>query len=134
MPETIGVDTDISSEYILIVCAESKLELYPTQKRLCLPIIRRIYQKMKMGIRFDDIKVSDNLIIDGHHRFISGLLVGIKPDIMPAYMTSATIKYDWSDVVFVNEEWDTPEKIAKLNHDDAEFNNIPIEELEKMLK
>ena len=49
------------------------LDFNSTHKKLSLPIINRIFKKMKHGIRFEDIKVSDNLIIDGHHRYISSV-------------------------------------------------------------
>jgi hypothetical protein len=46
------------------------------------------------GIKFDDIKVCDSLIIDGHHRYVSSLLANINLDKAKSSKTSATIKYD----------------------------------------
>lgn len=81
---------------------------------------------MLNGIRFDDIKVCDGLIIDGHHRYVSSLLADAQLGKVPSHKTSATSRYDWSEVEFVDVEWDTPEKIEKLNRDDAHYNNLSL--------
>jgi len=106
-----------------------RLELTATHKKLSIPIIYRIYKKMTVGIQFDDIKVCDHLIIDGHHRYVSSILAGKSLGRVKSSKTSATRTREWEDVKFVEEEWDTPEKIYSLNEDDAEFNNISLEKL-----
>ena len=119
----------INKEIILKAIGKSDFILKSTHKKLCLPIINRIYTKMMNGIKFDDIKVCDTLIIDGHHRYVSSLLANIKIDEAKSSKTSATIEYNWTDVEFVEEEWDTEDKIKRLNELDAEFNNIPLEKI-----
>ena len=86
------------------------------------------------GIRFDDIKVCDSVIIDGHHRYVSSQLAKTKIDQVKSSRTSATIEYEWDDVIFVDEEWDTLDKINRLNELDAEFNNIPLEKIIEFTK
>ena len=81
------------------------------------------------GIKFDDIKVCETLIIDGHHRYVSSLLANIKLDEAKSSKTNATIEYDWKDVEFVEEEWDTEDKITRLNELDAEFNKMSLEKI-----
>lgn len=108
---------------------DSSQFLASTHKRLSLPIIRRIYKKMIHGIQFDAIKVCDDCIVDGHHRYVSAILAKVTLIEVPSSKTSATIVYPWDDVMFVEEEWDTPEKIHRLNELDAEFNNITLERL-----
>lgn len=125
---------NIDQKLILKAIEESDNTLISTHKKLCLPIINRIYKKMINGIKFDDIKVCDTLIIDGHHRYVSSLLAKIKLDKAQSSKTSATIEYDWKDVEFVEEEWDTEYKIRRLNELDAEFNNIPLEKIIEMTK
>lgn len=126
--KTINADT--IKKYI----EDTHFELYPTQYRLCIPIIKRIYQKMINNIIFDDIKISDDLLIDGHHRYVSSLLAQKNIGQVTTNRSSATKKYEWREVQFVNEEWDTAEKIDKLNKDDAEFNNIPLAVITEMIK
>jgi len=125
---------NITKELILKRVKESGAVLIATHHKLCLPIINRIYKKMMNGVNFDDIKVCDTLIIDGHHRYVSSLLANSKLNEAKSSKTSATIEYDWVEVKFVEEEWDTPEKIKILNELDAEFNNMTIEEIIEMTK
>lgn len=89
---------------------------------------------MRNGIKFDDIKVCENLIIDGHHRYVSSILAGIELDRAKSSKTSATTIYSWKEVEFVNEEWDTEDKIRRLNELDAEFNNLSLEKIIEITK
>lgn len=125
---------NINKELILKAIRESDSTLISTHKKLCLPIIHRIYKKMINGIKFDNIKLFETLIIDGHHRYVSSLLGDIKLDKAKSSKTSATIEYDWTDVEFDEEDWDTPDDIKRFNELDAEFNNIPIDKLIEITK
>jgi hypothetical protein len=125
---------EINKEQILNAIKDSDSVLIATHRKLCLPIINRIYKKMINGIKFDDIKVCETLIIDGHHRYVSSLLANIKLDKAKSSKTSATIEYDWKEVEFVEEEWDTEDKITRLNELDAEFNNMSIEKIIELTK
>lgn len=89
---------------------------------------------MKNGIKFDDIKVYEDLIIDGHHRYVSAILAEVELDKVKSSKTSATTKYDWEIVEFVDEEWDTEDKIRRLNQFDARFNNLSLEEIISITK
>jgi ParB-like chromosome segregation protein Spo0J len=84
------------------------------------------------GIKFSEIKVENGVICNGHHRYIASLLAGIKIDIVVSINTSKIIS--WESVVFVEDDWDTPVKIASLNQDDADYNNKSIEQIVDMLK
>lgn len=118
---------NIDKDKILEIVLNSEYILISSHSKLSLPIIRRIYKKMINGIKFDDIKVCDKCLIDGHHRFIASKLAEIKIGEAKSSKTSATIEYKWEDVDFVEEEWDTPEKIHRMNELDAEFNNMSLE-------
>ena len=124
----------ITIEFIQNFLSEHKIELRCTQPQLCIPIIDRIYRKMSLGVKFQGIKVDDNIICDGHHRYIASMLIGSSIDIIPSLKTSATNIINWSYVVFVEEDWDTPAKINMLNQQDAHFNNLQIDELLELLK
>lgn len=124
----------INKEIILKTIQESDYILFSSHNKLCLPIIDRITKKMINGIKFDDIKVCDKLIIDGHHRYISSLLSNMKLEEAKSSKTSATKKYDWSNVEFVEEEWDTEDKILRLNELDAIYNNISLEKVVEITK
>lgn len=118
------------SEYIL----KNEVRFAATHKKLCLPIIVRIYKKMCAGIKFSGIKVEDNIICDGHHRYIASILAEYKIEIIQGSKTSATIPVDWKSVTFEDEDWDTATKINMLNEQDAEYNDIALERIIEMLK
>jgi hypothetical protein len=97
-----------------------------SHKKLSLPVVRRIYNKMCIGIKFDEIKVCDGIIIDGHHRYVSSLLANYEIGQVPSSKTSATVPCEWKTVEFVDEEWDTEAKIAERNRQDAEYNRVDL--------
>jgi len=68
-------------------------------------------QKMSHGIRFEEIKVCDNLIIDGHHRYLSALITGLELGQVLSNSTSATSVIPWDLMEFDEEDWDTPAEL-----------------------
>ncbi|MNK71572.1 hypothetical protein D3C87_910250 [compost metagenome] len=105
----------------------NEIALTSTHHKLSLPVIKRIYKKMVNGIKFDDIKICENLVIDGHHRYISSLLAEIEIGKIKSLKSSATKEYKWNDIEFDENDWDTDSKIQYLNERDAEYNQIDIE-------
>ena len=81
---------------------------------------------MTHGIKFDEIKVCDNLIIDGHHRYLSALIMKFDLGKVKSSITSATKPVDWDRVEFDEQDWDTAAKIAHLNELDAKYNGLDI--------
>ncbi len=124
----------ITKEEITALLHSRNIELKSTQTKLCIPIVNRLYVKMKIGIRFSGIKVADGLIIDGHHRYLASLLANFDLEQIPSSTTSATIITDWNLVEFVDEDWDTEAKVKMLNQRDAEYNDIPFERIVELLK
>jgi len=118
---------DIPAESIAEFITSHDIPLMSTQTKLCIPIIFRMCQKMLHGINFDEIKVCDNLIIDGHHRYLSALIINHKIGQVPTNSTSATEQISWDLVRFVEDDWDTPAKIDYLNELDAKYNKLEIE-------
>jgi hypothetical protein len=118
---------DITVESIESFIASNEIPFIATQPKLCIPIIFRMCQKMSHGIRFDDIKVCDNLIVDGHHRYLSALITKFDIGKVLSNKTSATKLIPWNEVQFEEEDWDTPAKIAHLNELDAKYNELEIE-------
>lgn len=87
---------------------------------------------MIVGIRFFEIKVQNGIICDWHHRYLASLLAKYEIERIPSVATAEVV--DWNVVVFVEDDWDTIAKIQMLNEKDAEFNNIPIGDLNKLLQ
>ena len=108
--------------------------LKSTHERLCFPVIKRLYTKMKIGIKFSAIKVDGDLIIDGHHRYLASLLAEVCLEKHPSNRTSATKVSEWHIVEFDEDDWDTEAKILFLNQKDAIYNGITLEKLQELLK
>ncbi|MFD2287435.1 hypothetical protein ACFSOV_15095 [Pedobacter petrophilus] len=65
---------------------------------------------------------------------ISSILAEIALGSVPSFKTRATLEYEWKNVEFVEEEWDTENKIIILNQQDAKFNNITIDKIIEITK
>jgi hypothetical protein len=123
---------NITANYIIEFVRGNEFTLKSTQPKLCVPIIRRICKKMMKGIKFDDIKICNDLIVDGHHRYVSSKITGCVLGSVPSSKTSATIKHEWIEIEFDEIDWDTASKISYLNEQDAKFNNVSIEILRQI--
>ena len=124
----------INREHIVEFIRNNNIELASTHKRLCLPIINRIFRKMSAGIKFSGIKVQDNSICDGHHRYIASLLANFSLERIQGNVTSAITQIDWKSVVFDEADWDTEAKINMLNEQDSIYNNIPLAKIVELLR
>ncbi len=124
----------ITEPLIREVLAEKEVGYNSTHAKLSLPIINRIYKKMLNGIKFENIRICDTLVIDGHHRYVASIIadIDILSDKYPK--TSATTEYEWREVEFVDEEWDTVDKIQYLNELDAKYNDVPLEKIKNIIK
>lgn len=124
----------ITQETITNYLNNNSVDFKSTHHKFLLPLINRIYKKMVNGIKFDDIKVCDDLIIDGHHRYISSLIAKVKIGTTKYPKTSATATFEWMNVDFTETEWDTQDKIQYLNELDAEFNNMTMDRINEIIK
>ena len=117
----------ITAESIKSFVNSGNIPLTATQTKLCIPIIFRMCQKMTHGIKFDEIKVCGDLIIDGHHRYLSALMTNFDIGKVESNATSATRATKWKEVEFDEKDWDTPARIAHLNEQDAKYNGLELE-------
>lgn len=124
----------ITEEVLLNFINSHHFEKNPTQLRLCIPIINRLYKKMKLGIEFPAIQIHDDLICDGHHRYLSAKLAKYAIEYRPGVTPSSIIKCKWEDVYFDTLDWDSGFKIDWLNQQDARYNDIELEILIKLLE
>jgi hypothetical protein len=124
----------VTKEMVIDFIKKNKIELHSTHTKLCLLIVNRLYKKMLIGIKFSSIKIVDNLIIDGHHRYLASRLANVELDRVMSSITSATQITEWSLIDYVNEDWDTQAKIKMLNEEDAEYNKLPIDKIVDLLK
>ncbi|MCK6610747.1 MAG: hypothetical protein L6Q78_06865 [Bacteroidia bacterium] len=113
---------------------EGDIQLKATQDKICVPVVERIYKKMKLGIKFSGVQVCEGMIINGHHRYIASLLSGCSIENYPWEKAPSIDVVQWPNVTLIEEDWDTVAKLLKHNEDDAKYNDISIEELEELLK
>jgi hypothetical protein len=123
----------LTTETIRLALQQREEPLTCTHARLCLPIIQRLHRKMLAGIKFPAIKVVGSLIIDGHHRYVAALMADYELEMVPYATTSTTRPTEWADVEFDTEDWDTEARIRLCNRTDAQFNGIPMEQMERLL-
>jgi hypothetical protein len=117
----------IDAAFIKSFISSNKIPFAATQPKLCAPIISRICRKMEHGIKFEDIKVCDDLIIDGHHRYLSALMTNFEIGQVFSHKTSATKAIDWNGIEIDENDWDTSAKISHFNELDAKYNNLEVE-------
>jgi hypothetical protein len=114
---------------LLELINNGKLELVSTHKALSLPVIERIFKKMMINLRFGGIQVDNEVILNGHHRYLASKLANLQLEQVPGLRSSAKELIDWQDVELVEEDWDTAAKIRHLNEEDARYNGMSVEEL-----
>lgn len=124
----------ITSEYVHLCLNAYKHHLKPTHRKICLPIIQRIYTKMKIGLRFPPIKINDRSVCDGHHRYIAARLACRKVEMIEWSISRSTMTYDWKEVVLETSDWETAGVIRRMDRRDALYNNVLEEEMRKLLE
>ena len=87
---------DITIELIKAFIASGNIAFVATQPKLLVPIICMMCRKISYGIRFDEIKVCNNLIIDGHHRYLSVMMMNYELGRVMSNYTSATEEIAWN--------------------------------------
>lgn len=119
---------------LLNVLHSDTLLFKPSQSRICLPIISRLYTKMMLGIVFSDIKVEGDMICDGHHRYIASVLANIELRKICSIRTTASEQMEWTSVIIDQDDWDTEAKVKILNEMDALYNNISLKDLVEIMQ
>lgn len=99
---------EITFEQVKLFIETIPLKFNPSQNKISYPIIVRIHKRLQEGHRFSNIKVHNNTIKDGHHRFISLSLLNkeISHDNAGENITKQ-IELTWSDVELDYEDYDT---------------------------
>lgn len=79
-----------------------------THSKVCFPIIQRIYRRILNGYRFGGVKFNDNLIIDGHHRYIAHELANIKFEKLKGGRSHSEEIKELNDLVIdIEQDWDS---------------------------
>lgn len=97
--------------------ANAPLQLKPSQRSLCLPVLNRIIDKINRGAAFSPIQVVDDLIINGHHRYICYSLLNLPVETINWRKSAAHEAGRWDEVTVDITDWDKPEDIEKHEKD-----------------
>tara|TARA_R110000744_G_scaffold366389_1_gene475424 strand:- start:210 stop:587 length:378 start_codon:yes stop_codon:yes gene_type:complete len=117
---------EISLKNVRDLLDSGSLTLIAIQGEICLPILQRIYKKMKLGIEFDNIRVNGSRIVDGHHRYVCSILSEIEIGINDWPIPSTAVNCSWVDVIINEEDYEDAEMILKHNIRDAELNDMDV--------
>ncbi len=117
---------DTSLKNVRDLLDSGSLGLIATQGEICLPILQRIYKKMKLGIAFENIRVNNSRIVDGHHRYVCSILSETEIGINDWPIPSTAINCDWKDLIINEDDYEDAEMIQNHNIRDAELNNVDI--------
>ncbi|MFA6152767.1 MAG: hypothetical protein WC716_15690 [Chitinophagaceae bacterium] len=118
----------INIEIVKSFLSNNALEFNSAQSRLSYPIIERIFYILKAGIIFDLIKVDreKNLIVHGHHRYVSlALHNSATIENIPWTASFSSIAHPWSTVEISEEDFDQPEDVARYVAEYGEINTRP---------
>ena len=119
---------EITLETIEELFQSGSLDLIATQPGVCLPMLQRIGKKMQLGIQFDNIRVNQSRIVDGHHRYICSRILNIDIEINNNYPIPSTAEnHDWKDLVIDEFDYETEDEILQHNIRDAELNDVDID-------
>lgn len=113
---------------------ENKFDLKATQNKLCFPIIERLYEKMVLGVEFDPIKVADESIINGHHRYISSILAHFKLERVIWTAPKSVTHFSWEQIEIDASDWESETDIKAHNEKDAQRAGMNIERFNILLK
>lgn len=94
---------------------ENEFEFSSTHKKICFPILKRIYDKLLEGKRFDGIKIEDAIIVNGHHRYICLKFLSLEVETINWTRSPSTEVIPWDLVEIDITEWESDEDIAKHN-------------------
>lgn len=124
----------ITKSFLIDFLKTEEVNLWPSQNRICLPVVNRIYKKLLIGISFPAIKVEKNIICDGHHRYLASLISTVKIDIQEGRLSILDEVNGWDSVYFDEDDWDTETKIRFLTKQDCIRNNLDFEKIDSMIK
>ena len=99
---------EINFEQVKLFIETKPLKFNPSQSKISYPIIVRIHKRLQEGHVFSKIKVHNNTIHDGHHRFISLSLLNMEIHYdIAGENTTKQAKIIWKNVELDSADYDT---------------------------
>ena len=84
----------------VIDTAMANAPLDATQKSISVPVVQRFVDRAAAGEVAPPIKVDGTKIVEGHHRYVAGRIVGKEPPVAAGTAAPSTRVYNWITEVF----------------------------------
>ena len=75
------------------------------QHAVSWPKVQRFVERLREGEEPPAIQVDGDVIVDGYHRYVAGMIVGRHPPTRPGRVGYAKPPIPWKDVTFDLEDW-----------------------------
>ena len=98
---------EISKSEIELFLSTTQLKQKPSQSAVSYPILTRILNILQQNKRFSYIKVHDEIIIDGHHRFICYCYLKIPIEISKNGNNPSALNLEWNSILVDNIDYDS---------------------------
>jgi len=114
---------DLTIEAVRDYLQKNKLPLFAGQTEVSFPILSRIHRRLKEGKRFSPILVDEDLIVNGHHRYICLNILNIEIEQLVWTSSPSSKSTCWTKIVVVENDWDTDEEkeIYRQRYDSNEI-------------
>lgn len=96
---------EITIEYVQQYIKTNQFDLNPTQGKISFPLIVKYCKMLKEGNIPPAIHIEDDAIVNGHHRYISGHILGKIPDTNLWIKAKANEVITWDCVTVDNEDY-----------------------------
>lgn len=98
---------ELSIEALKRIIDEPTYTYSTAQKRICYIKVARIYRRVVAGYYFGPIKIDDDMIVEGNHRFLAYTLAKIDFEITPGTRSHCDESKNFKDIVIDTEQdWD----------------------------
>jgi len=111
-----------------------EFELRASHNKLCFPIVKRLCQKMSLGVEFEAIKVERESIVNGHHRYVASILVNSKLERVPWTAPKSMTHCTWNKIALDANDWESDLEIKAHNERDALRAGLNVEVFNSLLE
>ncbi len=89
----------------VIRAAMKNAPLRTQQRSISVPIVQRYVDMLARGSKAPPIKVSDNVIVDGNHRYVAGRVFGTEPAQIQWMHARSQASRSWDDIFLDPVDW-----------------------------
>ena len=87
---------------------------------------------MKLGISFKNIQCENDLLVDGHHRYICSILANKEIGIRPYKAPHCVIIYEWKNLKIEEKDYDSDKERKKHNLRDSLRHNADLQTFNRL--